>query len=92
VGGFEHRSAEGIGTSVTETEDDLRTTAEAIIADAETIKDIEKEKLDLDADDPRIPGLADQAEGVAKRLLQEASMERELATTLAEEARRPEAP
>jgi len=72
-----------------EIEDDLRTTAEAIIVDAEAIKDIEQEKLDLDADDPRIAGLADEAEAVAKRLLQEATVERELAAALAREAPRP---
>ena len=74
---------------MTEIEDDLRTTAEAIIVDAEAIKDIEQEKLELDADDPRIPGLADQAEAVAKRLLQEAVVERELAATIASEVPRP---
>ncbi len=64
---------------MSEIEDDLRATAEAIISDAEKVKGIEQEKLDLPPGDARIPELADEAEEVAERILQEATVERELA-------------
>ena len=71
---------------MSEIEDDLRATAEAIISDAEKVKGIEQEKLDLPPGDARIPELADEAEEVAERILQEATVERELAAKQAEEA------
>ena len=63
---------------MSEIEDVLRATAEAIITDAEKVKGIEQEKLDLPPGDARIPELADEAEEVAERILQEAIVEREL--------------
>ena len=59
--------------------DDLRTTAEAIVADAELLQAIEQEELALDADDPRLSALAEEAVEVAERLRAEVAMERELA-------------
>ena len=72
---------------MSEIDDDLRTTAEAIIADAEQIKGIEQEKLSLDADDPSIPVLAEEAEAIAERVLHEATIERELAAEAARPSR-----
>jgi len=72
---------------MSEIEDDLRTTAEAIKADATRVQEIEQRKLELDADDPRIPELAEEAVAVAERLLREARVERALAAEQAEEAR-----
>jgi hypothetical protein len=69
---------------MSEIEDDLRTTAEAIKADATRVQDIEQRKLELDADDPRIPELAEEAEAVAERLLHEARIERALAAEQAD--------
>ena len=73
---------------MSEIEEDLRTTAEAIKADAARVQDIEEEKLELEADDPRIPELAHEAEAVAERLLQEAKVERALAAEQAAEVGR----
>jgi len=64
---------------MSEIEDDLRTTAEAVIADAGLLQAIEQEKLALDADDPRLPVLSKEAMDTAVRLHVEVSMERELA-------------
>ena len=69
---------------MSEIEDDLRTTAEAIKADATRVQEIEQQKLELDGDDPRIPELAEEAEDVAERLLDEARIERALAAEQAD--------
>ncbi len=71
---------------MTDLDDDLKATAQSIIADADRITDIEEEKLELDPGDERVVALADEAEAVANRLLQEAGIERELAQQAADAA------
>lgn len=48
--------------SVSDLDDDLRATAESIAGDAERLKQIERAKALLPADDPRVAQLARQAE------------------------------
>ena len=69
---------------MSEIEDDIKATAVAIKQDAETISDIEDEKITLDADDPRVADLSVEAEAVATRLLEEAQVERELVAQAAQ--------
>ncbi len=71
---------------MTDLDDDLKATAQSIIADADRITDIEQEKLTLDPGDERIVALADEAEAVANRMLREAGVERELAQQAADAA------
>jgi len=58
--------------------DDIKATADAIASDASTIKGIEEQKIELEADDPRLPQLSDQAVAVAEDLLQKAILEQQL--------------
>ncbi len=69
-----------------EIDDDIKTTADAIVQDAATITSIEEEKLQLDPHDPRVADLSAQAVVVATRVLQEAKIERALVA----EANQPE--
>jgi hypothetical protein len=70
---------------VSEVEDDLKATAEAISADARRLLAIEEEKLDLDPTDPRVPMLSAESQAISRRLVVQTKVEDELATTLAEE-------
>ncbi len=65
-----------VGGAESELDEDLRTTAEAIRADALRVGDIEEQKLALDADDPRLAVLAEEAEIVAERMLTGTRVER----------------
>lgn len=49
-------------------EDDLRATAESIVADAERLVEIENEKLVMSLDDPKVVELSDEAEAIAAKL------------------------
>jgi hypothetical protein len=69
---------------MTDLDDDLKATAQSIIADADRITDIEQHELALDPADERVIPLANEAEALALRLLQEASIERALATQAAD--------
>ena len=71
---------------MTDLDDDLKATAQSIIADADRISQIEEQKLRLDPSDEHVVGLADEAEAVATRLLREASIERDLAGQAADAA------
>jgi hypothetical protein len=64
-------------------EGELRATAEDIAADAARLQEIEEEKAGLDAADPRVVALSEEAERLAKRLVPKAAAERELADTAA---------
>jgi hypothetical protein len=64
---------------MTGTQDDIRAIADAIVRDAITLTAIEAERLALDQDDPRIVELCVEAVAVARRLLNEAKVQRELA-------------
>ena len=48
--------------TVSDLDDDVRATAESIAADAERLKQIERAKALLSADDPRVAELAREAE------------------------------
>ena len=74
---------------MTDLDDDLKATAQSTIAEAEHITDIEQEKLALDPADGRVVALADAAEAVAVRLLQQAGIERDLARQAADAAAAP---
>ncbi len=69
---------------MTEVEDDLKATAEAITADARRLMAIEEEKLALDPEDPMIPVLSAESQEISRRLVIQTEVEDELATTLAE--------
>jgi len=69
---------------VSEVEEDLKATAEAISADARRLLAIEEEKLQLDPKDPMIPVLSAESQEISKRLVIQTEVEDELATTLAE--------
>jgi ERCC4-type nuclease len=66
---------------LSETQDDLRTTAQSIAADAEQLKQVEEAKTELAADDPRLSVLTAKAE----RIIDEISSKGELQSALAEE-------
>jgi hypothetical protein len=66
-----------------ETHEDIRSTADAIVRDAETLTAIEREKMALDPDDPRVVELSVRAEALASRLLEETRIERALAAARA---------
>lgn len=68
-------------------EDDLRTTADELVADAERMKEIERQKAELDVDDPRFQELSAESRRIAERLGVEAEAEEALAQ---EAAREPE--
>jgi hypothetical protein len=64
---------------LTDTGDDLRATSEAIVADADRLRDIEERKQELPEGHPDLPGLSAEAEEVARGLVPKTVAERELA-------------
>ena len=66
---------------MSETEDDLRTTAQSIAADAERLKQVEEAKTELAIDDPRLGDLTEKAE----RIIDEISSKGALQSALTEE-------
>ena len=72
---------------MSEVEEDLKATAEAITADARRLVAIEEEKQDLPPEDPLVPVLSAEAQQISRRLVIQTEAEDELATALAEEAR-----
>lgn len=68
-------------------DDDLRTTAEAIIAEAEEVRRLEESKLELGPDDPQVHALSRQAKVAADRLARETAVELEIATDEVSEPR-----
>ena len=63
---------------MSELEEDIRATADAIAEDAERLAFIEAEKATLDSADPRMLELSALAEAVAKRLVPSTAAETEL--------------
>ncbi len=61
-----------------EPREDLRSTEESILRDAEQVKSLEADKAALDPADPRVPQLSEQIEGVTAGLEVKATAEREL--------------
>jgi hypothetical protein len=68
---------------MTDRDDDLKATAEAMIDDSHTVEVLEREKLKLDADDPRFAQIARQIEDIVARMASKARVQ----TAIAEEAR-----
>ena len=68
---------------MTERDDDLKATAEAMIDDSQRLEDLEKTKLALDADDPRYAHLAREIEQLVSRMAAKARIQ----TQIAEEVR-----
>lgn len=60
-------------------EDDLRTTADDIAADASRLTEIEEEKLALDPDDPRVVALSAESHRLAAKLVPKTEVELDLA-------------
>lgn len=69
---------------MSETEDDLRTTAQSIAADAERLRQVEEAKTELAVDDPQLGDLTEQAE----RIVDEISAKGALQSALVEELQR----
>ena len=69
---------------MTETGDDLRATSEAIVADAERLREIEERKQELPEGHPDLAGLSAEAEKVARAIVPKTVAERELADEGAE--------
>jgi hypothetical protein len=59
-------------------EGDLRATAEDIAADAAQIKELEEEKVELDAENPRVQELSAKSERLARQLVPKTIAEREI--------------
>ena len=59
--------------------DDLAATSDSITEDARQVIDIEQEKRDLDAGDPRLTTLSREAERLAGQVEQKSRIERDLA-------------
>ena len=66
---------------MSETEDDLRTTAQSIAADAEQLMQVEEAKTELAGDDPRLSDLTTKAE----RIIDEISSKGALQSALVDE-------
>lgn len=64
-------------------EQDLRATAEAIAADATRLAEIEREKADLEPDDPRLAELSSQGERLARQIVPKTVAERDITDELA---------
>jgi hypothetical protein len=62
-----------------ERREDLAATSDSLRADAQLVVDIEDEKQDLEAGDPRLTELSNEAERVAGQVQQKSRIERELA-------------
>lgn len=67
---------------MSDTQDDLKATAEAMIDDSQRVADLEKAKFRLDASDPRYAQLAHEIE----RLIERMSAKARVQTQIAEEA------
>jgi hypothetical protein len=69
---------------LTETGDDLRATSEAIVADAERLRDIEERKQELPEGHPELVTLSEEAEQVARAIVPKTVAEREIANEQAD--------
>jgi hypothetical protein len=76
----------GGGDTLTETGDDLRSTSESIVADAEQLRSIEERKQALPEGHPELTTLSAEAERIARDLVPKTVVERELADERSEPA------
>ena len=68
---------------MSELEDDLRSVAETMIAEAERLREIEEIKATLEPGDPRLVPLAEESESIANRLASMAASEKDIAVEAA---------
>lgn len=66
---------------MSERAEDLRATAEDLIADADRVKAIEAAKLELKPDDPLVDRLSTESEGIIRRMVPKVVAQRELAAS-----------
>jgi len=66
--------------------EDLRSTEESIMEDAEALRDMERDKSELDASDPRVGELSDRIKRKTADLDAKAAAEQELAEEVRKEA------
>jgi hypothetical protein len=66
---------------MSERRDDYRSTTENIAEDAKELEAIEREKAELDPDDPNADSLAARAEELAEELHRKTLVQRDLADT-----------
>jgi hypothetical protein len=64
---------------LSELDEDLRSTAEDIFADAGELKAVERVKAGLPAGDPRLLSLAKKAEALGEKIAEKTATERKLA-------------
>ena len=69
---------------MSEAENDLRATSDAIQADAERVAELETRKRSLDPADPEVDRLSREIEDLAQRLSHKATAERELSDEIKE--------
>lgn len=67
---------------MSEAQDDLRATADSIIADAGRLAAVETEKRGLAPGDPRLVRLSEAAEDIARQIVPKTYAESEIATEL----------
>jgi hypothetical protein len=71
---------------MSETEDDLRTTSDAVVAGTDRLKALEEEKRRLEPEDPERVRLAAEIVRVGRRLVEAAAAELELSEKAKQEA------
>ena len=76
----------GSMTLAEEDRDDLRATAESIVASAEDLKEIELRKLELEPEESETRQLAERAEAIAGEIADKARAEKLLADKVADDA------
>lgn len=69
---------------MSEVQEDFLATVESIAQDARDLEQIEREKAELDAADPKVRSLSARAEALAEQLHHKTLAEQELAETAAE--------
>jgi type II secretory pathway component PulJ len=72
---------------MSEVEEDLKSLAETLSAEAERLRRLQREMATLEADDPRLPALAEKTEALAHRLSTMTVVESELSAEVADAAR-----
>jgi type II secretory pathway component PulJ len=72
---------------MSEVEEDLKSLAETLSAEAERLRRLQREMATLEADDPRLPALAEKTEALAHRLSTMTVVESELSAEVADAGR-----
>jgi hypothetical protein len=76
------RSAAGSPADERAAVEDLRSTGDSIRADIRSLSNVEEAKRDLEADDPEVDRLSDQAVGLADRIARQTRAERQLSNEI----------